>query len=150
MTIVTLTTAALPQKDPTVSIPVSVPVALRPLFDKQFPGEQIAYDLSDPLYQAIRTYHPNLKSVGRYTKLLLAYDTETKDGSFSPPAITQAKAQMVTEVLAFYNQTRKDSKEDLKARVAELEEKNRRVGLALEAALKRAALAEAALAKVTA
>lgn len=131
----------------TSKIPASVPVALRPLFGKQFPGEQIAYDLSDPLYQAIRTYHGDLKSVGRYTKLLLAHDTATKDGEFSPPAITAAKASMVTEVLACYNQTRKDSKEDLKARVAELEESLRRKDLALQAALKRATVAEEALAQ---
>lgn len=134
----------------TSKIPQSVPVALRPLFGKALPGEQIEFSLSDPLFQAIRQYHGTLPTVGRYTKLLMAQDFDSKDGAGSPPSIVTAKCKMVTEVLACYNQHRLDSKEDLKARVAELEESLRRKDLALQAALQRALVAEAALSKVAA
>lgn len=134
----------------TSRIPQSVPESLRPLFGCPKPGDQIEFKLSDPLFQAIREYHGDLASVGRYTKLLLAQDTETKDGTLSPPSIVTAKSKMVTDVLACYNQHRSDNKEGLKARIAELEEQLRRKDIALQSALTRAKSAEAALAKVTA
>lgn len=134
----------------TNSIPASVPNDLRPLFSCDKPGELIAYDLRDPLFQAIRQYHGNLKSVGKYTRLLIADETDAKDGTYSPPAITAAKASMVTEVLACYNRKRPNNAAALQDRIAELEETLRRKDLALNAAVKRAQIAEAALQSVAA
>lgn len=127
------------------SIPASVPTALRPLFEGNAPGAQITYQLSDPLFQAIREYHGNLKSVGRYTKLLLQWDTDKKDGELSPPSVVTAKANMVSEVLACYNRKRPNNSAALQEQIADLKEQLRRKDLALAAMVKRAEVAEAAL-----
>lgn len=120
----------------------SIPVALRPLFDKPEPGRLVTYDADNALWKAIQEHHSYLPEVREYSarldNFLRTGDDGGTDRPFGPTKLANAKTAMVTTIIAAYGAFAKDGKRWLRAeldkahaRIAELEASNRALGAAL-------------------
>lgn len=120
----------------------SIPVALRPLFDKSEPGTLITYTADNQLFKAIQEHHGRLPEVREYAAQLENFlrtgDDGGSDRPFGPTKLANAKTKMVTTIIEAYGSFAKGGKRWLRceldkanARIAELEAANRALGAAL-------------------